>query len=98
MCNCLEEAPSKCLNKHCKHAEVFKDKLLCTLHNKWFDLTPVEKENDDLIKRGDVINLVKRCKDKHPNGVFTYENLIYMLERIPSARKIDMEKEANHEE
>jgi hypothetical protein len=54
--------------------------------------------HDYLIKRDDVINLVKRCRDKHPNGVFTYENLIYMLERVPSACKIDMEEETNHEE
>lgn len=43
----LEEAPSKCLNEHCEHAEVFKDKLMCTFHNKWFDLTPVEKGETD---------------------------------------------------
>lgn len=40
---CYTEAPQKCLNEHCEQAEVFKDKLMCTRHNKWFDLTPVEK-------------------------------------------------------
>ena len=45
-CN-LEEAPSKCLNEHCEYAEVFKDKLMCMFYRKWFDLTPVEKEETD---------------------------------------------------
>lgn len=44
---CYTEAPQKCLNEHCEHAEVFKDKLMCTRHNKWFDLTPVEKGETD---------------------------------------------------
>lgn len=44
---CYTEAPQKCLNEHCEHAEVFKDKLMCTHHNKWFDLTPVEKGETD---------------------------------------------------
>lgn len=46
-CSNLEEAPSKCLNEHCAHAEVFKDKLICMFYKKWFNLTPVEKGETD---------------------------------------------------
>lgn len=43
---CYTEAPKKCLNEHCEHAEVFKDKLMCIRHNKWFELP---KDAEDIV-------------------------------------------------
>lgn len=81
---CYTEAPQKCLNEHCENAEVFKDKLMCTRHNKWFDLTPVEKGETDYYAKNDYgkakLSLVPRRiiwdvaaireygNDKYPDG------------------------------
>ena len=43
---CYLEAPQKCLDEKCGHADVFKDRLLCVLHNKWFDLP---KDAEDIV-------------------------------------------------
>lgn len=36
--NCYLDAPQKCLAEKCCYGDVFKDKLLCVLHNRWVDI------------------------------------------------------------